>query len=127
MLPTIGAAMVLPVHKSTTFTLTPLFNPMSPQTAVIVFVPLPMFSMSTTTSPLESGPAHTCSGIDESTAGGGGGGGGAVLGLLARHQGVFEGKFLQCCDTIYVWGSKEKHEHDRDILLDHKTVRLYED
>ena len=93
MLPTTGAAIAFPVQRSVAFALSPLFSPMAAQLAVIVFVPLPTFSKSTTTSPPASGPAHTCSGIVESTAGGGAGGGAAELGLLARHQGVLAGKF----------------------------------
>ena len=64
MLPTTGAAVALPVQRSVASTRSPVGSPMSAQPAVIVWVPLPMFSSSTTTSPPETGPAHTCDAMD---------------------------------------------------------------
>jgi hypothetical protein len=48
------------------------------------------------TSPPVSGPAHTCRGIDVSTAGGGGGDGAAECGA-ATQRSVSTGVQLDCC------------------------------
>ena len=58
----------------------------------MVLVLFPVLSSSSATPPPDSGPAHTWSGMESSTAGVGVGGGGALLGLVARHHGVLVGK-----------------------------------
>ena len=68
-----GVATSCPVHRSVAVAFAPLFKPISSQLAVICLVPLPILSKSTTTSPLERGPAHTCNGTEESISGAGAG------------------------------------------------------